>query len=148
MNTICSFYCSFMYFSLQMLDNFENKRHRGEILLAVAKASGMTVESIVKRLKYNSRNSFYNHTRNPDLSLAILAKYGRLFNYDFSVDIEEMKVFSLKEDQSLYADNPKSRADAINQRDYYRELYMELLEKVRELKQEISELKAQKVNGQ
>ncbi|MCP9749592.1 hypothetical protein EGI32_01250 [Ferruginibacter sp. HRS2-29] len=137
-----------MYFSLQMLDNFENKRHRGQVLASVAKASGMTVESIVKRLKYNSRNSFYNHTRNPDLSLAILARYGKLFNYDFSVDIEEMKAFSVKEDEGHYTNNPKSRADAINQRDYYKDLYMELLEKVRELKQEISELKAQKVNGQ
>lgn len=38
-------------------------------------------------------NTLYNHFNNPELSYAILAKYGRVISYDFTIEYPEMSEY-------------------------------------------------------
>ena len=144
MYTISSFYCTNTYFSLQYLKkNQKNTIHRGEVLQKVAAASELTVDVLVTRMKYKSRNTFYSHVKKADLSLIILSRYGRVLRYDFAADIEEMNQFKLQEEEPGYLKGPSSLEQAVSQRDYYHKLYMDLLEKVRSLEEENEILKQQ-----
>lgn len=95
-------------------------------------------------MNYSSRNTFYNHTKRKDLSLIILQRYGRVLRYDFSSNIEEISDLMLHEDPTHYLPTPTDIADAISQRDFYHKLYMELLEKLRELERDNAALRNEK----
>ena len=134
-----------MYFSLQLLKKDQkNTIHRGKILQKAVKATGMKIELLVKRMNYTSRNTFYDHTKKKDLSLALLLRYGKILKYDFSVDIEEMEELNFQEGEPPYLKAPQTLEEATSQRDFYHKSYMELLERVRELEQEISGLRGSK----
>lgn len=107
----------------------------------------MKVEVIVSRMNYSSRNTFYGHTRKKDLPLPILARYGRVFKYDFSDDIEEMNEIKVHEEEHVYLKAPIDLEDATSQRDFYHKLYMDLLEKVRALEKENAVLRSDKGFG-
>lgn len=123
----------------------ENTVHRGQVLKKAADESGLTVETIVERMHYASRNTFYNHTRREDLSVAILKRYGRVLGYDFSQDIPEVEDYGIKETDVNYLTEPKTKEEATRQRDFYLKLYMSQLEEFRKLLEEYNDLK-DKVN--
>ena len=125
----------------------KNTIHRGELLKRVAETSGLGVEEIVSRMNYSSRNTFYNHTKKEDLSLAILIRYSKVFRYDFSSDIEEINDFVVREEEPSYLPPPANLADATSQRDFYHKLYMGLLEQVRQLEKENASFKNEKQGG-
>lgn len=125
----------------------KNRAHRGNILQAAAIASGLTIEVIVGRMKYTSRNTYYNHIKQEDLSLAILSRYGKVLRYDFGEEIEELKSLVIQEEETGYLKSPSGIEEATNQRDFYHKMYMELLEKVRSLEAELSLLRGQQQGG-
>ncbi|MBC7934567.1 MAG: hypothetical protein H7Y86_04290 [Rhizobacter sp.] len=122
----------------------KNTIHRGELLKRVAETSGLGVEEIVARMNYASRNTFYNHTKKEDLSLAILLRYSKVFRYDFSADVAEINDFIVQEEEPSYLPPPLNLVDATSQRDFYHKLYMALLEQVRQLEKENTALKNDK----
>jgi hypothetical protein len=71
-----------------------------------------------------SRTSYYNHINNKDLSLDILAQYGKALGIDFSVDIPQ-----LKQVQNFIRKAPLNLKDAISEINYWKDKYYELLEK-------------------
>lgn len=75
-----------------------------------------------------SRGTYYNHKNDPNLSFEQLAEYGRVLKHDFSEDLPEMKKFMLEEKEAPYT-TPKSIEEAIEQRDFWREKYYQLMEK-------------------
>ncbi|MDB5200854.1 MAG: hypothetical protein JWQ27_263 [Ferruginibacter sp.] len=79
--------------------------------------------------------------KNPNLSLAILKKYEAVLKYSFADEIEELADFNLSEQDLGYTSEPKSKDEAIRQRDFYIKLYMELLEDFRKIKEELEGLK-------
>ncbi len=126
-----------MYFSLHPLKKGEqNIIHRGKLLKKVVEASPLTVVDVVARMKYASRNTYYSHTKDPNLSLALLKRYSVILRYDFSEDIAEMSTLVVEEEIPSYLPAPVDLQDAISQRDYYHRLYFELLEKLRKLELE------------
>ena len=99
--------------------------HRGEVLNAVVKRSGLKVSDVTKRAGY-SRASFYNHISIPDLSYDILDVYGRVLNYDFSEEFPEMiKYVAFMEPTVEYGNSDQLRKE-INR---WKDKYFVLLEK-------------------
>ncbi len=82
---------------------------------------------MVKRMGL-SRGSYYNHKSDPNLSYEQLAEYGRVLKHDFSQDLPEMKKFLMEEQEAPYTP-PKTIEEAIEQRDFWREKYYQLMEK-------------------
>ncbi len=75
-----------------------------------------------------SRGTYYNHKNDPHLSFEQLAKYGKVLTRDFSQDLPEMRRYVLEESEVPY-NTPKTLEEAIEQRDYWRERYYQLLER-------------------
>lgn len=94
------------------------------------------METIVKRLGYTSRNTFYYHTKQAALSLLILEKYGKVIRHNFADEIPEMESPVLKELDSEYLTRPETIEEAIRQRDFYFKQYLKLLEDIRRLEEE------------
>ena len=101
--------------------------HRGALLEAAVKESSINITQMVKRLGI-SRGTYYNHKNDPDLSFEQLAKYGKVLKRDFSQELPEMKKYALEESEAPY-NAPKTLEEAIEQRDYWRERYYQLLER-------------------
>ncbi len=116
--------------------------HRGKALKKVAEESGLTVDEIIERMRYASRTTYYNHTRNPRLSLTILGRYGKIFKHGF-YEIPEMKLLTSKESAVFgpYFKLPVTLDEAIKQLDFYYMKYMLQLEEIRKLLEENGELK-------
>ncbi len=131
-----------MYFSLHLLKKDEqNIIHRGKLLKEVVAKSELNVVQLVQRMKFRSRNTYYNHTKDPVLPVKTLMRYGKVLRYDFSQDISGMDKLVLEDGFAPYLPAPFDLEDATEQRDYYHRLYNELLEKVRRLESENAGLK-------
>ncbi|MEO6130005.1 MAG: hypothetical protein ABIP30_16770 [Ferruginibacter sp.] len=126
------------------MKNIKNKVHRGDILREVVENSGVTIDLLIKRMGYGSRNTYYNHIKQPELSLVILKKYSHALKYDFSSEIKEMTGFILSEEEESYISVPKTIEEAVRQRDFYVKLYMSQLELYRKLQEENLGLKEKK----
>jgi len=105
--------------------------HRGELLKRIVESSDLSKTVIIKKAGYKSRSSYYTHIETKDLPLDILAKYGKAVDYDFSIDIPEMKTM----ESFLENESPQTIQQAIKERDYWRDKYYNLLEKNNELLQ-------------
>jgi hypothetical protein len=90
-------------------------------------ASAINITQMVKRMGI-SRSTYYNHCQQPNLSLEKLAQYGQVIKHDFSVELPEMKQYSVEEAEVPYI-IPKTMDEAMAQRDYWRERYYGLLER-------------------
>lgn len=131
-----------MYFSLQILKSVQQKEvHHGEMIKEAADASGMTVDTIMQRMNYKSRNTFYNHTHKQKLSQKILDRYSRLFKVNFFQNASDTTGYTLAEPNSPYLATPSTIQEAIKQRDYYVKLYWEKLEEIRKLEEDIKVLR-------
>lgn len=95
----------------------------------------------MQKMHYSSRNTYYYHTRQPNLSLLILKKYGKAINYDFSADLGEPKQQLVLEEDPTYLVTPQTLEEAVKQRDFYWRLYMHQLESYRKLEDELNTLK-------
>jgi hypothetical protein len=115
------------------LNNNENKVDRGQLLETAVKQSGMSVEAIMKKLGYSSRNTYYRHISTPDLSLDILQRYGKAIHYDFSIDLNPQSLTGTGENPPVYLPVPETIEEAISQRDFYWRKYNEQLEQYRKL---------------
>jgi hypothetical protein len=101
--------------------------HRGALLEAAVKASGISVTQIVKKMGI-SRGTYYNHKNDPHLSLDQLYQYGKVLKHDFSADLPQIRELELEEGDPGY-NQPSTIEEAMEQRDYWREKYYQLMEK-------------------
>jgi hypothetical protein len=92
-------------------------------------------------MHYSSRNTYYYHTRQPNLSLLILKKYGKAISHDFSIELGEPRQQLVSEDDPTYLIAPQTLEEAVKQRDFYWKLYMHQLESYRKLEDELNTLK-------
>lgn len=92
-------------------------------------------------MKFKSRSSYYAHVNKANLSLALLERYGKIINHDFSAEIPEMEKQLVADEAPTYLSPASTIEEAINQRDYYHRLYNKMLEKVRILEFENAGLK-------
>jgi len=93
---------------------------RGKLLQEKVSKSGISVKVVTNRAGYQ-RPTYYTHIEKSDLSFDILEKYGKALNYDFSIDIPEMKEY-------FKSRNPNISND-IGSAEYWKSKYYDLLEK-------------------
>lgn len=101
--------------------------HRGEALQAAISSSDLTIKQITARARF-SRSSYYNHIADPNLPFEVLVRYGKVLKYDFTQDIPGMEKYPFNED-IVPRPQPKTFDEAIADRDYWRDKYIQLLEK-------------------
>ena len=111
-----------------LLKKKESNKHRGGILEAVVKRSPVKITQLVKRMGI-SRGTYYNHINDPKLQFEIIEQYGKILNYDFSGDFPDMKKYFFEDPEGDY-NMPKTIEEAIEQRDYWKNKYIKLLESI------------------
>lgn len=104
------------------------KLDRGQILAAVVEASGLKKEEIAMRAGY-SRSAYYKHVENPNLDYHILMAYGKAMNHDFTEEFPDMPRYEIEDPETIYIRVPKTLDEAVQQRDFWRNKYYELLER-------------------
>jgi len=114
--------------------------HRGQLLLQIIAESGLSITQLVKKVGI-SRSSYYNHTVDPELSLDILLKYGKVLRHDFMEDFPDLLGNKLNEADRNYVSLSKADTleEAERQRDIWKDKYYVLLEKYHLLKEQIEE---------
>lgn len=79
------------------------------------------------------RSTVFRHTKNDELEDAILLKYGRAIDYDFTIDIPELfdSMKMVNEPGPEYRN--KTYDELLAERDYYKDKYIGLLERYTKL---------------
>ncbi len=95
--------------------------------------SGVNINTLVKKVGYKNRASYYSHIAKPDLSLEILFAYARALKYDLSNDFPEVNQFLAEDPAVPYGKIPESLPEAIQLLDKWKEKYYLLLEKYSKL---------------
>lgn len=98
--------------------------HRGQVLERVVKQSSLSIKDVITRMNI-SRTTYYNHINNKDLSIDIIAKYGRVIGYNFSAEFPEIK----RAEAFIKTREPKTFDEAMIERNMWREKYYDVLEK-------------------
>lgn len=93
----------------------------------------MSIDSIMRKLGYSSRNTYYRHISTANLSLEILQRYGKAIHYDFTFDLNPQIYSEAAETPPVYLAIPGTMEEAISQRDFYWRKYNEQLEQYRKL---------------
>ena len=129
----CLFFCSSLSTNTKSIN-------RGQILNEVARQSDLSITVIVKRAGYKARGSFYTHINSPDLPLEILAKYGKVLQYDFSKDIPQMKEYSNEESIEIINDEPKTLDEAKFLINIWRDKFYNLMEEYNQVLKKVKNL--------
>lgn len=104
------------------MKNEDLKKHRGEYLNWLVRKKGIKIV-VLTRLAGYDRSTFYNHIRDQNLPYAILLKYEKGLNHDFSIDYpdirgnigEDMPEISTYEEMKIDRDKWKHKYDAITE---------------------------------
>lgn len=91
----------FVQLCLFLYNRLKASKHRGEILLSTVKKKRIKVSDLSQRVKL-SRSTFYNHTKQKNLSYELLAMYGKAIGHDFTEDLSDMPDYLLEEEEPLY----------------------------------------------
>jgi hypothetical protein len=110
------------------------KPDRGRILAIAVEGTGLNKEEVAAKAGY-SRSAYYKHIENPDLEYHILTAYGKAMKFDFTEQLPEMPKYVLSDPEETYG-KPVSVEEALRQRDYWKDKYIELLEKYNRLIEE------------
>jgi hypothetical protein len=110
--------------------------HRGEILERVVKQSSLSIKTVIVRMNI-SRTTYYNHINNKDLSIDIIAKYGRAIGYNFSSEFPEIK----RTESFINTKEPKTFEEAMFERNSWREKYYDVLEKYNTCMERLNNIK-------
>lgn len=108
--------------------------HRGLVLKNAVDITGLNKEIVAEKAGY-TRASYYKHIQEPSLPFHILIAYGRSINYDFTEDLPEMPKYLLQEHDAGYEKN-LTADQAIKQIHYWKDKYLDLLEKYNRLIEE------------
>ncbi|SDG66883.1 hypothetical protein SAMN05421827_10997 [Pedobacter terrae] len=105
---------------------------RGKILEKVVQDMGISIAEVARKTNYE-RTTVYRHFSKSDLDYAIILKYGKALKYDFSVQFPELLDFTSQYDAPLSDYKVITVADALKERDYWKDKYVALLERHNEL---------------
>lgn len=118
-----------LFISLQQLTNSKKNIDRGRLLQSIVEESGINIGSLVKKVGYKNRASYYSHIDKPDLSLEILFAYAKVLKYDLRNEFPEVSQFMLEDPATDYNTVPETLEEAIVLIDKWKGKYFMLLEK-------------------
>ncbi len=131
---MCNFFYTFLFISLTPLKKSKTHRHRGHILQHAVEATRFKKEDIAAKAGY-TRSSYYKHIQDPDLPFHILTSYGKALKIDFTDDLPEMPKYVIEEQDTVYTQG-MTIGDLHKQIEYWKDKYIELLEKYNKLIEE------------
>ena|SRR6476620_2690095 len=123
--------CSFLYGVNMSKKNID----RGQLLKTMVEESGISISSLVKKLGYKDRGSYYAHIRKPDLSFDILSNYAKVLKYDLKRDFPEAS-FLVEEPAGQYFLTPENMDEALDLIEKWKRRYYMLMDKYVELIEE------------
>ena len=108
--------------------------HRGKILENFIKdrVPKVSIAALARNIGYD-RTTVYQHFGNDNLDYSIILKYGKALNHDFSREFPEMMDFMSSKQEPLTEYNIMTTAEALQERDYWKDKYIGLMERYNEL---------------
>jgi hypothetical protein len=100
-------------------------KNHGEIVENAVRASGVTIANLSKKMNV-TRQTIYNLFKSSVISWERLDEIGRIINYDFSKDIRSARI---KPYANYESERPAQFRDSADEINYWRNKYIELLEK-------------------
>lgn len=101
--------------------------HKGEIIEKAVRGSGISITELGKRIG-KSRRHIYNIFNSTSVNWEMILKIGKAIHYDFTKDfkdLEKLHKYKVKENVSIAMEDT---ADYINDSDYWKNKYLEILE--------------------
>ncbi len=108
--------------------------HRGEILQKYIENLNpkVSIAALARKVDYD-RTTIYQHFKNSQLDYATILKYGKALKHDFSVEFPEMMQFMSTVEEPIADYTAMTVAEALRERDYWKDKYISLMEKHHEL---------------
>ena len=103
-------------------------QHRGEIVEQAVRKSGLSLTKLAERIG-KSRKWLSDSFQNPNLSIEYIVAIGKIIYHDFSLEIIELKNLALF--------NQPIMLETIENERYWKDKYIELLEKYNLLLEEV-----------
>jgi hypothetical protein len=113
-----------------------NKVHRGELLKEAVETTRLNKEEVAAKAGY-TRSTYYKHIQDSDLPYHILTAYGKAIHFDFTEFLPEMPRYIVEEPEENY--NEGLTPEVRKQIDYWRNKYIDLLEKFNQLVMDMRE---------
>lgn len=88
--------------------------------------------ALAKKLGYD-RSTLYLHFANPNLDYSVILKYGKALKHDFSVEFPDMFQYISTVEEPLAEYKVMSVSEALRERDYWKDKYINLMERYNEL---------------
>ena len=126
---ISVFYVNASVYFFTCLSISKKNIDRGRLLKKIVEESGISIVTLVKRVGYKDRASYYAHIAKPDLSLEILFAYAKVLRYDLSAEFPEAVQFMAEDPIIDYGKKPKNFKEALDLIDRMKDRYAELLER-------------------
>ncbi len=116
-------------------------QHKGEILKKAINQQGFKVNRIAELL-HRSRRSMYDLFANPNVPLDVIIEIENIIHYDFSEEIKELKKY-----KATHIAIDAGDQEQHYHKDYWKNKYLELLEKHTTVMEELAALKHKKERG-
>ena len=126
-------------------------QHKGEIIEKAVRQSGYPITKLAKKLG-KSRRWIYHIFENSNVSLNVILEIGEIIYHDFSDEIKELKKYKIYADKEGVKNFESIYKEKNEEVEYWKNKYLELLEKHNLLLSELTKnpaggLKKQKRKG-
>jgi hypothetical protein len=126
----CLFFVCNMKHNVLDICRMANKVHRGEIVEAAIRQSGISFTDVAKAIGYN-RSYLYTLWDNPDLSYDIIIKVGKAIKHDFRPDFQDMYLMDsneVKEPSADYHNQSELLKQCMKEKKEWKDKYISLME--------------------
>ena len=101
--------------------------HRGEILEAIVRKKHNNLSELGRQMKLD-RGTLYRHFGDADLDDGTILQYAKALKYDFSKEFPDLLSYTSMLQEPLEEYRPITVSEALQEVDYWRKKYIELLE--------------------
>ena len=103
-------------------------QHKGEIIEKAVRQSGYPITKLAKKLG-KSRRWVYHIFENSNVSLNIILEIGEIIYHDFSDEIKELKKYKMYAEKEGAKNSESVYKEKQEEAEYWKNKYLELLEK-------------------
>lgn len=103
-------------------------QHKGEIIEKAVRQSGYSITKLAKKMGKTPRWMYYIF-ESSNVSIDYILEIGNLIHYDFSDQIKELKKYKRLNNIDEFKDSPSTYKSKTETVEYWKNKYLELLEK-------------------